>query len=308
MGGDAGTSGTSGHVSVGNWGRWGENDERGALNLLSPEAVLGAARALRTGKAYSLAIPIGARSTPIVGDRPAPQRLTLSGPGDEEYHRRLGAADGVGANEDLLVLATHTGTHMDALSHVYSGGTVYNGHPAAGFSPKRGASRCGIEKVGAIAARCVLLDVAAYLGVACVSPGTALTSTELEACRESQGVEVRAGDAILVRTGWMAALGGPEPPVGFSQPGLGLDAVGFVRDHDVSIVGADNAAVEVIPFDKGVYLGVHVELLVRLGVVLLEHLFLEELAADRCYESLLVVGALPVSGATGSPVNPVAIG
>lgn len=295
-------------VGLGNWGRWGDDDQRGALNLVTPERVLEAARRCRSGKVYSLALPISPRATPAIADRPPPQRLTLSAPGDEEYHRRRGAADGVGVNEDLLVIASHAGTHLDALSHVYADGSLYNSNPAASFTARRGASRLGIEQTGTIAGRAVLLDLAAHAGVAFLEPGHAVSSDELEACRSAQGTELLEGDVLLVRTGWLEAHLGPEALAANRQPGLGLDAVSFVGDHQVAVVGADNAAVEVLPFDRGVYLGVHIELLVRLGVPLLEHLWLGELAADGCHECLLAVGALPVVGATGSPVNPVAIG
>jgi len=95
--------------------------------------------------------------------------------------------------------------------------------------------------------------------------------------------------------------------VPYEQPGISLDAVEFVADHDLAAVGADNAAVEVIPFDQGRALGVHEALLHDLGVILFEHLVLREPAADGCHEGLFVALPLPVTGASGSPVNPVLI-
>ena len=290
-----------------NWGRWGRDDQRGALNLATPERLLAATRALRTGKVYSLALPIS-RSTPNIAGRPDPQRLTLSGPGDEEFHQRFGAADGVGANEDVLVMPSHGGTHMDALSHVYADGEIYNGFPATSFTPRGGASRCGVEQTGSLALRAVLLDVARHLGLDHLEPGHVVTADELEACRAAAGVDLGPGDALVVRTGYLEGHLGPSTLSGYPQPGLGLDAAAYVAERDVALVGADNAAVEVLPFDRGVYLGVHIELLVRRGVTLVEHLWLAELAADECHEFLLVIGALPVTGAAGSPVNPIAIG
>jgi kynurenine formamidase len=91
------------------------------------------------------------------------------------------------------------------------------------------------------------------------------------------------------------------------QPGIGLDAAAFIGDHDIAAVGADNSAVEVTPFDNGTFLAVHIELLVNLGVPLLEHLVLAELGRDHVHEFLFVAAPLPVTGAAGSPVNPVAI-
>jgi len=294
---------------TGNWGRWGDDDERGALNLVDPSVVLAALAGCTTGKVYSLAIPMGHHSTPQVADRPIPERLTLAAPADAPVYQLYGAVEGVGANEDLIMMPSHAGTHMDALCHVYSDGTVYNGHPAGSFTPKLGASKCGIDQTGSFACRAVMLDVAAWAGEEFLEAGRIVTADDLEATRRAQGTEVRPGDALIVRTGWLEARRKPEggPPAG-AEPGLGLSAVDFIRDHDVAVVGADNAAVESIPFDKNIFLAVHIELLVKLGVTLIEHLWLPEMAADRCFESLLVVGAVPVTGATGSPINPIAIG
>lgn len=293
-----------------NWGRWGEDDERGTLNLITDEAVRGAAHATRTGKVYRLGLPIQREGVPIFEYRGAPQRLTLTSHTDPQMYEAYGAAPGVGANEDVLVLASHSITHMDALCHVFADHQIYNGSDARAFASFSGAPKCGIEKTGAFAGRAVLLDLARHTGVDWLEPGTSIGSADLEACRAAQGVEIRSGDVLLVRTGWLdrfASLASPAD-VGFAQPGLNMDAVSFIRDHDIAAVGADNAAIEVIPFDGNVFLCVHIELLVKLGVTLIEHLKLSELAADRCYESLFVAAPLPVTGATGSPLNPVCIG
>ncbi len=187
-------------------------------------------------------------------------------------------------------------------------GTIYNGHPAESFTPKFGAGKCGVEKTGSFAGRAIMLDVAGWAGEEHLEAGRVVTGGDLEATRAAQGTEVLAGDIMIVRTGWLEARQKPDGPAAGLEPGLGLDAVDFIRDHDIAVVGADNAAIESIPFDKNIFLAVHIELLVKLGVTLVEHLWLAELAADRVYESLVVVGALPVLGASGCPVNPIAIG
>jgi len=295
-------------TKTGNWGRWGDDDQRGALNLITPEAVLAALRAPTRGKIYSLGIPIGRYATPDVhANRPSPERLTLMAGADAPMYQQFGAAPGVGANEDLVFIPSHAGTHMDALCHVYADGVIWNGHAAGSFTPAGGAGRCGVEHTGTIAGRMVMLDVAAHQGVEMLTPGQIITSADLEAARAAQGVEVRSGDILLVRTGWLQKRLAGVPESG-AEAGLGYDAVEFVRDHDVAVVGADNAAIEAFPFDRNTFLGVHIELLVKLGVTLVEHLWLAELSADRCYEGFFSLGALPVTGATGSPVNPVVIG
>jgi kynurenine formamidase len=294
---------------VGNWGRWGSEDERGTLNLLTDDVVLRATRVCKTGKVYRLGLPIQREGVPVFPYRGAPQRLTLTSQTDS-LMQSYGAAEGVGANEDVLIVASHSITHMDALCHVFADRKHYNGFSADSFETYTGAPRCGIEKTNSFAGRAVLLDLPGHLGVDWLTPGQPIGSADLEACRASQGVEVGAGDILLVRTGWLDLFAslepGQEPP--YEQPGLNLDSVAFVRDHDVAAVGADNAAIECIPFDDNVFLAVHIELLVKLGIPLLEHLSLTALAKDRCYESLLCVSPLAFTGAAGSPINPIAIG
>jgi kynurenine formamidase len=297
-----------------NWGRWGDEDERGALNLATPEVVLNAAKGLRSGKVYALGLPISTSRTPKVFDRPSPERLTRNSPHDD---RTAVESGGVGSAEDLLVMPSHSGTHLDALAHVHEGGAFYNGHRFESFTTARGASRCSIVRTGSLATRAVMLDVVSLvagdpsgsgLRSAPLPQGHTITAAELEACSQSQQVDVRPGDAVLIRTGWSETHDADRSTPGYPQAGIGLEAAAWLQDHDVVLVGADNSAVEVMPFDEGKFLGVHVALIVHSGVGLLEHLWLADLAADGCYEFLLVVGALQVVGATGSPVNPIAIG
>ena len=289
-----------------NWGRWGDDDERGTLNLLTPEAVLAATQVCRTGKVYSLALPIQREGVPIFDYRGAPQRLSLTSNTDNDRYEVFGAPEGLGSNEDVLVLASHSITHMDALSHVFAEGTMYNDFGAEEFTTAKGAQHLDVAQTASFAGRGVLLDLPRHQGVDWLEPGQVVDAAQLEACRAAQDVELRSGDILLVRTGWLDLFATGAD--GYAQPGLGKDAVSFVDDHDISVVGADNAAIECMPFDDNEFLCVHIALLVNRGVTLLEHLYLAELAADGCHEFLLAVGGLKVTGAAGSPINPIAIG
>ncbi|WP_016695820.1 cyclase family protein [Rhodococcus rhodochrous] len=290
-----------------NWGRWGEADELGALNHLTPERVLAALRLPKTGKTYSLSIPIQRSGVPNLEYRGIPQRLTLTNHQDEAMALANGGVPGVGANEDQLVMPSHTSTHMDALCHVYSENKIYNGYPADQVTPYSGAAKCSIDKVGGIAGRGVLIDVAASKGVDLLERGYVITVDDLQKALDDQGVELQTGDLVLIRTGWLEdylANQGEMMP----QPGIGLEAAAFLAEKDVALVGSDNAAIEPIPFDQNVYLGGHIILLVEHGIYLVENMNLAELAADRCYEFLLTIGALKITGGTASPVTPVAVG
>lgn len=295
--------------SATNWGRWGADDEHGALNLLTTEAVLGAVTTVRHGRVYTLGRPINAEAAPIVDGRGEPRRFTLTCDSDNERYAGFGAPPGVGANQDVLMIASHHGTHVDALSHVFADGSMYNGFDSSTFKAFSGASRLGVDKLGAIVGRGVLLDMAAHLETDALPAGYCITGEDLQACADRQGTDLHSGDILLVRTGWLErwlTTATDEGDAG-GQPGIGLSAAKFVHDHDFAAVGSDNSAVEVIPFDGDKFLAVHIQLLVKLGVPLIEHLYLGDLARDHVYEFLFVAAPLPVTGAAGSPLNPVAI-
>jgi kynurenine formamidase len=298
-------------TAVNNWGRWGKADERGALNLLTPEVVLAAAASITRGKVYPLALDGYAEGVPLIEYRGTPMRLTLVDSTDDGIYDAYGCAKGTGAHEDVLVMASHTTSHMDALVHVYENYKHYNGVGHDTMHANSGAQRLGIDKVGGFAARAVLLDMVRYFGEEQWLPANrVITSDDLQGAARAAGVEVGAGDVVLIRTGYLQwwwhnhAAGGPEA---FEQAGIGADAAHWLASQDVVAVGSDNSAVECIPFDDNDFLHVHKILLVRAGIYMLEHMNLAAAAADGVVEGLLAVGPLLVTGATGSPINPILI-
>ena len=292
-----------------NWGRWGDDDERGSLNLLTPEVVKAAASSIKTGKVYSLGIPIQSHGVPLMDYRGTPMRLTLQDSTDDGIYEMYGCHTGTGAHEDVLVMASHTTSHMDALVHVYGEYKHYNGVGHDAMHALGGAQKLGIDKVGGFAARAVLLDMVSYFDEGeWVTLGRNITANDLQSAAKKEGVEVRPGDVVLVRTGYLqwwwdnlAKGGGPK----FEQAGIGADAAHWLAEQDIVAVGCDNAAVEAIPFDDNDFLIVHKILLVNAGIYMLEFLNLLEPANDGAYEGLLTVGPLKVTGATGSPINPI---
>lgn len=283
-----------------NWRRWGDDDQRGALNLLTPPVVLGATHSCREGKVYSLGLPIQQTGMPTISYRNPPLRLTLLG--NQGQSAVGGGDDTLVINEDVLVVATHNGTHIDALSHVAHGAHMYNGYPAGSFETRSGATKCGIETMGGFAGRAVVADVFRHRGASL--DDDLVSAEEVLSVLDSAGLTLGSGDILLVRTGWIDRfINDPANTPIFRQPGLAPDVADLVLDNGVAAVGCDNSAVDPIPSA----LDLHIELLVRQGVPLLEHLDLRAAAADGVATGLLVVAPLPIVGATGSPVNPILI-
>lgn len=286
----------------GNWGRWGADDETGALNLVGPDAILAGAALVTEGRTISLAQPLGPAS-PMPPHRSAPRRFMDRDGGD--YAAGARAPGGFKFAEDTVVLSTHSGTHLDALSHTWSGDTLYNGHPAASLRSTRGAQRCGADKLRPVATRGVLLDLVEGYGGP-LPPGTPVGPSDLEAAYARAGVTPMPGDALLLRTGWWEVQA-DEPAYYETEPGPTPEAARWLAELDVALVGADNYAVEVQPAGTPSMFPVHLELLHRNGIPLLENLSLLELARTGRATFQLVVAPLPLAGSTASPVTPLAV-
>lgn len=288
-----------------NWQRWGPHDERGAANLIDAACVTGGAGLVRTGRVFSLALPLDAKNVPVTPGRAPPQHFMRIDGGD--YAAGLKRGDGFQTTDDVISMPIHAGTHIDALCHIGDADFLYNGYPLSSVRSS-GAKKLGMEKLGSLVGRGVLLDLCALRGVAMLPKGTVITPEDLEACEARQGVRVTPGTILLLHTGWLGALstlGTAEFLSG--EPGIGLAAAHWIAERDVPAVGADNFAVEVIPTENGGSAPVHRMLIRGCGVYLMEMLVLRELAAAGVSEFLFVAAPLPITGATGSPINPLAI-
>lgn len=277
-----------------NWGRWGTGDERGMANVLDGPTVLEACRTPRSGKVYDLGMLLQ-RNSPVVGARVPPIHLMSLDGGD---FAALGNDDS-GFADDYIFVACHGTTHVDALSHVWSEGKMFNGYP---FTEVRssGAARCGIEKLGGLVTTAHVLDFVDRP----TSRPLRIASSDIEEYVQEHNLPVRPGDALLFRTGWLEAwqtgsLGARE--LAHVDP----DAAAWIADHDISIVGADNLGVEEVDADDSMTL--HHRLLIDLGVYILELLNLRGPAEDRVRSGMFVVAPLLIRRAVGSPVNPVLV-
>jgi kynurenine formamidase len=282
--------------SVTNWGRWGAQDERGTLNLLTPEVVRHAAGLVKRGKVYSLAMPLAADG-PQWPTRHRTWKVTTFGV----------QPNGRGSADDVVTMHSHSGTHMDALCHIWYDGQLYNGYSAPEHVTSNGATRNSIDRVPSIVGRGVLLDMAGFKGREHLAAGEAITADDLDACAAAQGVEIRPGDILLLRTGWIGVFAQDHDTFYGSEPGIDVSTLPWLRAHDIVAVAADNHAVEVMTQVPPSDLPIHKAAIRDLGLYLVEYLNLDALAADRVYESLVIIAPLPLSGGIGSPVNPIAI-
>lgn len=285
------------------WGRWGADDEAGAPNLIGPEQVLLAASLVRTGRVIGLSQVLSDR-LPVPGHRAGLQHFMGRDGGD--YAAGAKRPGGFQFAEDTVVLPLHLGTHMDALCHAWCDDHLYNGFPGNTMRSTTRALRCGIEKMPPLVTRGVLLDVVRLRGGAAPS-GHSIGLEELQAAGAQSGVVLRDGDAVLIRTGWLESQGPAEGADFNREPGIDVAAALWLAESGVAMVGADNFAIEVLPFPAGTVFPVHQRLIRDYGIPLLEGLVLRELGEAGATAFLFVATPLAIAGATGSPVAPVAV-
>ena len=219
-------------------------------------------------------------------------------------HHARGAPEARTGASGIVVTPEHSGTHIDALSHQAENLTLHGGvHVDEGVQTSVGFRKLGIETMAPLVTRGVLLDVA---GDRRLEPDYAITAEDLD---RASRVEIRSGDAVLVRTGFGALWSKPDEYL----HAAGVSAAGsrWLIEREVAAVGADNIAFDLMSGvpdpELKVTLPGHVLLLVRAGIPIIENLNLEELAAAKVYEFLFVCLPLKMRGATGSPVRPIAI-
>jgi len=283
----------------GNWGRWGEQDERGALNLVDEAAVRRGLTAVCRGRPVSLGLPVGPGAAPHASIRPDVQHLMFRDGGD--YAAGLPERPGYGFADDLLLLPCHGTTHIDALSHVWQDGKMWNGIPATEVT-SRGARRAGVETMGPVVTRGILVDLADAL-----NDGDAVTADQLQTRLDELGVEPMPGDALLLRTGWLARWRADRAAID-TWPGYDASVAKLVDRYGLAVLGADTISTEQNPSaNPACALPVHVAVLRDRGVPLAELLDLEELAQTGAVTFLLVISPLRILGGSGSPVAPTAI-
>ena len=283
--------------------KYGAGDTLGAINELSPEGVLAAARLVKTGKTYALGVETG-RDTPAYGTREFQLFVVASGDGS-------GATLGKNAatfNDDWMLAWLGIGTQIDGLGHFGINHVYYNGNRVEDFWRADGLAKFGTHELPPIVTRGVLLDAARFRGVERLEGGSEITRKEVEDIAKKQGIRLRSGDVVLFHTGYQAVAGSDPAAFLASEPGPGVEAAEYLASLGVVAVGADTFGLEVHPAkDPEVLFPVHQVLLAKNGIYILENIRTDELAADRAYEFLFVLGQPRFVGAVQMVINPVAI-
>jgi kynurenine formamidase len=293
--------------TLSNWGRWGDDDRLGTLNLITPDVTKAAAAVVRHGRTVSLARTITPKYAP---DNTNPPLHFILASGESA------PAKGHGASADWYGMACHghSMTHLDSLGHLFWNGKMYNDRPASRVDQVTGAKDGSIEDAGdGVMTRGVLLDMPLAFGVPYLEPGHGITPGELESAAVMAGVQIRSGDAVLIRTGRDVdrAERGPHLPDEHGTAGLAASCLPWIRERGIAVLGSDVAHDAMPSPYSQLAAAIHSVGIVAMGLWLLDNAYLEDLAAAAAeasqWEFLFAMGPLKLKRGTGSPVNPLAV-
>jgi kynurenine formamidase len=299
-----------------NWGRWGPDEERGALNFITPSKIVAACALPRSGKVISCALPFDHRGpqTGLAG-RHNPIHVMLADGGDALAGAQDFLPGGFRYADDAVTMPLQCGTQWDALAHVFYDGLMYGGRDIK-LVTSSGAKANSIDKIkDGVVGRGVLLDLPRHQGVEWLENGTPILPDDLDACAEANGVAIESGDIVLVRTGMMTRCLQQKSWTGYcggSAPGLSIHCARWLYEREIAAVCTDTWGVEVIPNEtEDCFQPLHMISLRNTGVLFGEIFHMDALA-DNCHEDgnyafLFTAPPLPITGAVGSPINPLAI-
>ena len=291
---------------------FGSDDEIGMLNLIDAASRKEIMDRADPGKIYDLSVDnfMGMPGWFKAEDQPYQIWMTHTPRGEQaDDIMRVGnsANELVSYSGDAISMYTHTGTHIDALNHFGYRGRIFNGFAVDEHLGSRAWRKAGADKHPPVIARGIMLDVAGMLGVDVLEPSHGIGEKDLRGCLRHQGVEVRPGDVVLVRTGRMRLWPDRDAYLP-NPPGINREGAEFLAKAGAIMVGADNHSLEQAPSaDPENWQVVHTYLLAEAGVPILEIANLEELAEDKVFEFAFFGACVRLRGATGAPMRPIAM-
>lgn len=284
--------------TLSNWGRWGTDDQRGTLNLVTPEKRRQAASLVKEGISVSLA-----QDFPQVQERAnqAQMQMTMT----------AGSGTPVAMDEWQIFYHGLTYAHIDALCHARYKDKAYNGF-AASDADESGCTTSGIEHLkDGILSRGILIDMPRLKGVPYLAPGTPVLASDIEAWEQQTGLTIEPGDVVLVRTGrWAPRPDGAPVNLMGSSPGVHVSALPLIRERDVAVLGTD-VGLDVSPAGvEGVVIPTHTVAIAAIGLLIIDNADFEALAETAArlnrWEFMFSAAPIPVKGGTGSVLNAVA--
>jgi kynurenine formamidase len=280
--------------------QWGAGDQRGSGNMMKPETVIQAAKLIKTGEVFELGAILS----------PDPKESFINAGRQFNIYTKPSPVtpNARQIQEELVVTELgQIGTQIDAFAHQMWGDSFYNCFKLGDIGTRSGFKKLGVENIGALFTRGVLIDVAGLKGVDLLPTSYNITPDDLQQALAKTNQKLQPGDTVIIRTGWSKLMGKENERYGSRPPGIGIAAGQWLLTQNPMMIASDTCCVEVRPSEPGHNLPIHAMMIIQHGIYLLENLELEKLAASGATEFAFVIEPLKIKGATGSAVAPIAI-
>ena len=278
---------------------WGAGDQRGSANMMDPASILNALMLVKTGEIFELG--------EILTTDPEESYINRGRQFNIYTKPARPVPDTRVSSEELVITELgQIGTQLDGFAHQMYGDSLYNCFKYDEIVTRTGFLKLGIENVGTLISRGILLDIAALKGSDILEQNYVISKDDLQQALRIQNISLKPGDAVLINTGWGRHRGENNELYGVSSPGLGVEAGVWLADQHPLLIGADNCCIEVRTATNR-RLDVHSMMLIQHGIYLIENMELQALASASVHEFLFIVQPLKLKGATGAAVAPVAI-
>ena len=278
---------------------WGPGDQRGSANMMNSASIFRALQLVKTGEMFELG--------EILGTNPDEYFINRGRVFDVYTKPSIPIARTRVSSEELVVTELgQIGTQIDGFAHQMYGDSFYNCFKFDDIASRTGYRKLGIENVGTLISRGVLIDIAALKGVEVLDQDYMISVGDLQQALARQNISLQPGDAVIINTGWGKHRGKDNGLYGSNTPGIGTEAGVWLVGQRPILIGADNCCIE-FRSSENRRLDVHSMMLIEHGIYLIENMRLEAIASAEVYEFLFIVQPLKIKGATGSAVAPVAI-
>jgi kynurenine formamidase len=279
----------------------------GGGRALTPDLVLDSLRLAASGRVFDLSHHLSPGSPRLSEQTPYVSSLQLNPGTGRAWYAAQGATNGVAFAEERVELSFHTGTHLDALGHVWENDMTFDETSLSEGVDIWGLSRFGVETVPPIITRGVLLDMPKYLNRSLFA-GDVISPEDLEGALTAIDLELHVGDVILIRTGWSQYYEVDNATYLGGWPGIGLRGAKWLAEQGVVAIGSDTMGLEVEPGEHSdILYPVHAFMLVQSGTYIIEQANLDEIAEEGITQFLCLCLPPKFKGGTGAPIRLVAV-
>jgi len=279
--------------------------EIGKIKEVKDSTILKTASLIKKGIVFDLGMEINS-NLPGKDMGLFPTRLLFESTPEDIFEtlKKIEKDSEVSSSNEVIISPTHVSTHIDALCHSIYNNKVVGKYNIKDIRTNKGWDKFGVETIPPIVGRGLLVDIAKYLNMEKLEDNHVVSLEEIKNCLKNNNLEIEFGDIICIRTGKIKDFWNED--YFLKGPGIGSDAAIWLANKGMCILCIDYNSVDSLPW-KNFNNSVHVQMLYKSSIYIIEAINLEELSKRNILEFFFVCSVPKFTGCSGIWVNPVAV-